>query len=668
MTRPLATQDVSAAQAAPETRSAAPPPGVALAGLVGNRAMTRALTVQRDPLTDVRTMSITPQFAQGLPENELAEQLRSLGQHILSLPQNGPEYQAARENQAILQREQVRRLVEGPGTSSGGDTVEARHARFKQAVLLSAQHRLTENQQNLEQWRAVIEAQMSPEALQAHVLAQSAADLRQTAERTSGMPAYDAWAGDPNPFRRNVYEHQARGEWRACTGCHEMVRADELSRHEDHMGPNWTSPADRLSGFAGLPQGDGAETARVQAAIDAIRPVVAPLGDSGYRIIPDDVFSLRGGLTPEQLRETIFGRIAIRRANYAELSARIADGDVDYLQLGPILQDLLPTADAEVQAAVRDDQDDEHAWSIVMIGGTLILSLLSLVFPPLALALAAIQFASGYQQFQQGSTYQLGVGANNVFTRDQQDAAGGMMASGVLNMGMAAATIAAVGPGVMDMAATRAITAADVQIAQRIAQRALAGPVAEAELLQLQQPGLVGRMAHGWAEMRGFQVVYRGQGAPTAEILSPAARAGGVDSSRALYDSMRAQGLTDLEIAGYTARWNDQPVPAFDAPPGMADQPLGSVGIPTTRLPNVASDFAQTPTGVIYVLRVPRGQGVPVGQAGWGMQSAIEQEIVFFHQLPNGMVVRTMSPTVAPPLRFDSPPGVGPSLTVPPAP
>jgi hypothetical protein len=45
--------------------------------------------------------------------------------------------------------------------------------------------------------------------------------------------------------------------------------------------------------------------------------------------------------------------------------------------------------------------------------------------------------------------------------------------------------------------------------------------------------------------------------------------------------------------------------------------------------------------------------------------SALEQEFVIFHQIPNGMVVRTMSPAGIGPLRFDYPPGVGPSLVKP---
>jgi hypothetical protein len=629
-----------------------------------------AVTVGSDG--DIRTMSITPGYATGLTDDRLAADLRLLEQHIATVPAAGAEYPAVRENQQLLRNEQVRRLIEGPGVATAGDPVAARHARFREAVLLSARHRLTQNQENLAQWRALIETRFSAPELQTQVLAQSAVDLRAAAQRTGGMPAYDAWAGERNPHLRNVQEHQARGEWKACTGCHMAVRAGEMARHEQHTGPAWTSPADRMSEAAGLPAGApdpfGMSAAtRLQAAVDAIRPIVAPLGDQGYRIIPDDVFSLRSGMTAADLRTLILAKIAERHSAYEVLKAHIADGRIEYLQLVPVLQELLPRADAEVRQAVADDQATERAWAIVTIAGTLVLALLSLLFPPLALAVAAIQFHGGYQMLRTGQDYLLGAGANDVFTRDQQDAGLGMVVGGALNMGMAVATVAAVGPGALDMAATRAITSSDLAVAQRLAQRALAGPVPEAELLQLQQAGLVGRMAQGWADARGFQVLYRGQAVPTAEILSPAARAGGTGASRDLYQAMRAEGLTDLEIAGYTARWNNQPVPTFDAPPGLGGQPLGGVGIPTTRLPNIAADFAPGPTGVIYVLRVPKSLPVPAAGQGWGAQSALEQEWVIFHQLPNGMVVRTMPGNVVPPLRFDAPAGV-PSLAVPPAP
>lgn len=235
----------------------------------------------------------------------------------------------------------------------------------------------------------------------------------------------------------------------------------------------------------------------------------------------------------------------------------------------------------------------------------------------------------------------------------------------------AAAAIGAIGGPVLllaDKAATRAIVASDLEIARTLAQRSLSGPIPEAELLALQEVGLVTRVAQRWANYRNFQVLYRGQAAPTGPILSPVAREHGLPASLELYQKLKDQGWTDQEIANYTARWSGEPVPAFDAPPGMAGQPLGGTGIPATRLPNVAADFAPGPTGVIYVLRVPKNVPVKIDQGGWGAQSAVEQEYVFFHQIPSGYVARTLSPKGIGPLRYDAPPGVGPSLVTPPKP
>jgi uncharacterized ParB-like nuclease family protein len=622
---------------------------------------------------DIRAMSISPQYAQGLSREQLSEQLRVLGEYLQTVPAQSAEHQAGRQNQGILQDEQVRRLVQGQSQSIIGDTVAMRHLRFQHAVLLSAQYRLAQNQEHLAEWRALVDTQMTAIGLRTQVLAQSAVDLRNTARQTGGMSAYDMWAGEPNPYRRDVYEHQVRGQWRACTGCHMILQADERARTEPHFGTAWQSPATQLSGAAGLPYQSsalapltGAASAQLQAAINAIRPTLAPLGEQGYRIIPEDVFSLRNGDSPDVLKARILAKIDQRRADYAELSWRIGDGQISYLQLGPVLQDLLNLADSEVRAAVQADIDSEHRWAILKIGGTIILALLSMLFPPLALAMAALQFSSGLDMYRQGHLYSLGTGANNVFTREQQDSGQGMMIAGAFSMATAVGVFATAAPGAIDMAATRAITSSDLAIAQRLAQRALSGPIAESELLQLQQPGLVGRLGQGWADARGFQVLYRGQGAATSEIVSPIARTSGVPASRSMYDAMRAQGLSDLEIAGFTAKFNGAPVPGFAAPPGMAGQPLGGVGIPTTRLPNIAADFANQPTGVIYVLRVPRSLTVPAAQVGWGSQSALEQEWVIFHQLPNGSVVRVLPGSAVAPLRFDAVPGLGPALTIPP--
>jgi hypothetical protein len=159
----------------------------------------------------------------------------------------------------------------------------------------------------------------------------------------------------------------------------------------------------------------------------------------------------------------------------------------------------------------------------------------------------------------------------------------------------------------------------DMRAAQRLVTRAASGPIPEAELMQLAQRGLVGRAAHGYLDWRGYQMLYRGQGAATSEILSSLAQQEGGGASRAMVDALRAQGLTDVEIVGYTARFNAQPVPEYFTPPGMQpNQPLGGAGIPTTRLPSVAADFVASESGAIYILRVPKKSPCRSGCSGLG--------------------------------------------------
>ena len=65
-----------------------------------------------------------------------------------------------------------------------------------------------------------------------------------------------------------------------------------------------------------------------------------------------------------------------------------------------------------------------------------------------------------------------------------------------------------------------------------------------------------------------------------------------VAASEQMVQNLRAAGLAEEEIAGYTARFNNEAVRAFAAPQGMGGQPLGGAGIPTTPIPNVAAQFA----------------------------------------------------------------------------
>ncbi len=638
----------------------------------------RASLARKD---DVTAMTITAGYAKGLTDLELQEDIDAIRTYVAGLQPTDPVYDQARQNRDILQDEQVTRAVRGDGKTDES-TLEARFVSFQAGVLVAAQNRLTNNQEALEQWRSYIAKQFSALDLQKQVMAQGAVDLTNIAAQHHAMRAVYDWSGEHNPAMREVDEHQAKGEWTACTGCHAAKEADEYAKQtsslEKQFNPAWRSPAERLGGWAGMVApgtnldsflGSDQSFQIVMQAVQRIHPVVAPLGDAGYRIIPDHVWSVNAGDTPEQLQATIYANIDKRAADYAELKDAIANGKVDYLQLGPVLKSLLAIAPADIQQAVQDDIDERQIEAYITIGGTIALALLSILIPPLGLAVAAIGFAQGYGQAQQGYQYALGTGANDVFTREQQDQAGELMASGVLNMGMSAAAFGAQLPGAAkwtagaaDWAASRVIVQSDIKAAQSIAERALQGPVTEAEILELQQRGLVTRAAMKWTDMRGFKILYRGQAVPTEEILSPLAREQGLEASQSMLDRLRAANVTDQEIAGFTAKYNGEPLRPYAAPPGFAGEPAGGVGIPTSRLPNVSSSFAQGGEGVIYVMRIPKNLAVEVGTEGYGAMSVVEQEYVVFHQIPGGYVMRTISPEGIPPLvYFDSPP----SLVVP---
>lgn len=201
----------------------------------------------------------------------------------------------------------------------------------------------------------------------------------------------------------------------------------------------------------------------------------------------------------------------------------------------------------------------------------------------------------------------------------------------------------------LDWLATQGMRQSDFQITRMLAQRAAESPVTAEELTQMfQSRNLSGRAADWWLSRRGFIILYRGQGMPTATMLSPIARTGGLGASEQLVARMRAAGLTNEEIAGYTARWYDQPVPNFLAPPGLGGEPLGAAGIPTTRIPGIAANFGEG--GVVYIIRLPRSAAIQVPE--WGL--AVENEYVILNQIPPEATVGTIPAGRLPALEVDA--------------
>ena len=200
----------------------------------------------------------------------------------------------------------------------------------------------------------------------------------------------------------------------------------------------------------------------------------------------------------------------------------------------------------------------------------------------------------------------------------------------------------------LDWLATHGMRQSDLTIARTLAERAASNPVTQGEVLNLMQSrNIGGKMAEWWLNRRGLIVLWRGQGQPTTQILSPLARENGVAASKAMVARMRAAGLTDKEIASYTATWHTQPIPKQFTPAQLADQPLGAAGIPATRLPGVASNFGDD--GIVYIIRIPKDAAIKVPQ--WGL--AVENEWVILNQVPKGSVVGYMPPSKIPTLEVN---------------
>jgi|GEM_PF-925257 len=202
-----------------------------------------------------------------------------------------------------------------------------------------------------------------------------------------------------------------------------------------------------------------------------------------------------------------------------------------------------------------------------------------------------------------------------------------------------------------DQLATYGLRTSDIALTRLLAQAAAEAPLDAAGAQRiLQSRGMLGQVSNWWLERRGMIVLYRGQEMATSDILSPLAREQGIAASQEMVAKLRTFGLSNSEIAGYTAKWHSEPVPPFLSPPGMAGLPLGASGIPTTRIPGIAANFGDS--GVIYIIRMPKSDAfIPFGWQGL----ALESEYIVFDQVPSGAIVKSIpASTVAPLMVNDS--------------
>ncbi len=351
----------------------------------------------------------------------------------------------------------------GPGQTPASllpqtGTVDERAVAFKSLVTNVAAQRLTANRGNLTKWSQLIENAIPSGDLAAMGLAQS-----------GGTSAYLEMQDIHDPMMRELRATQAIGHNRACTGCHLAnyawgTRADRAA----FGGREWLSPNEqRASPFGpGYRPTPGGAEARLNelfpdpnatmASMQRVRPILDALGPQGYRVLPASILADLENGSVEALRTHVRDAISERSQGYADLIARIQSGGMGYEHFGPIIRDLLSSADPEVRALIQEEMDSNAFWAkaeAVVVGVLSVVALLLTIFPPTSAAgiagLGALEMSlgvyggvKGAEMIDVGTAYAQGFGADDVFARQQQEAGGMMALSGFFSAVLAPLSIA----------------------------------------------------------------------------------------------------------------------------------------------------------------------------------------------------------------------------------
>lgn len=352
-------------------------------------------------------------------------------------------------------------------------------------VRSAAAVRLQRNRHNLGLWREYV-LTLAPAQVMGMALAQTERPVLMAFIHSHAqgpfdpMDIYERRAWSTSQWERQYLERLGTGQIHGgCQQCHEMRLADDFTRHSPTMGEAALPLAKRLPMHARLhteatppPEdiawqgdersavpdwafatfGDRAGTQAIAHSLNQIRDYLRPLGDEGYRIISTAMIT--GATDASELVNAVVAAIDERRSGYLKLVEEIQAPSYNFLEPLQTLQQLLPLADSDVRAVVegelRRQQEEKEAEGIAqaILG---VAALLLTVFPPtapvglaLGAGLAAWGFASGYEDWQQGRRYQMGMGAG-VFTREQEDAGRALEAMGLATMVLSAIDLVGLG-------------------------------------------------------------------------------------------------------------------------------------------------------------------------------------------------------------------------------
>ncbi|EMI21999.1 hypothetical protein RMSM_01076 [Rhodopirellula maiorica SM1] len=365
---------------------------------------------------------------------------------------------------------------------------ETDYQQFKSLVINAGKLRLLNNKKNLEEWKTFIEQKLSTEQLDSLVLAEKTRQLDATAEKRGTVADLDRFYRAESPVEREYAKNLVTGA--QCPSCHAEQRvwqSKSSASQNDRASRAWTpienrmrlaadqaarQPIPRPDFIRDLPSSPASKELSSFTSVESartsrnmIRPYLEPLGPQGYRIIGAN----DGDGSPEEVRTKVLAAIAQRIADYEALMQRISEPDFDYLELRPIVRDLLIVASEQVRNRVNGEIASAESWETVKniaVGLAALGTLVLIVFPPTSAlgaagavaiegGLAAYGVVSGIESVEKGSLYSLGQGANDVFDPEQQDAARVLQGMGYLSVGLSA--VGAVGTTLKSVRLVRSV-------------------------------------------------------------------------------------------------------------------------------------------------------------------------------------------------------------------
>lgn len=380
--------------------------------------------------------------------------------------------------------------------------LEADYQVFGDLVINAAIVRLTRNDYNLGLWSDYV-ASLAPREVMAMATAEEErkvlmAFLHSHAQGPDlPMDLYERRAWSKSRFEREYFERLGTGKIHGgCESCHEMM----LAQNEEYASPTRgeaaiplavrmpayarlnanTAPPSGALGWHDPRQpavpdwawdsfGDRPGTLAIAESLQKIRNYLLPLGDSGYRVISNEM--LFDAQEPAELVAAVQAAIEARRQGYRDLIAEMQDPGYDFLEPLKALQALMPFADRDVRSIVagelqhRQEVAEEEAEAGMVLG---IVAALLTIFPPTAplglaigagLGLAGI--SAGYNEWQQGQRFEEGTGGG-VFTGEQENAARMMQAMGIVNMTLGAINVVASGVEIVNVVRAPAAAATEI--------------------------------------------------------------------------------------------------------------------------------------------------------------------------------------------------------------